>query len=384
MTGPAVAVLGAGPIGLDAALACAGAGLEYTVYEAGPGAGTHPLRWGHVRLFTPWSMNLSTRMRALLPDAPDGAGCPSGRELAEAVLRPLASAPPLAGRIRTRHRVRAIGRRGLLKHEQISTPERAAAPFRLLVDTPDGERVDHADVVLDCTGTYSGPNLLGDGRIPALGEPALDDQIVREIPRCDDEPAWQGTLLLVGAGKSAQTAAAGLARLPGTRVHWVVRAPDPDWGEVVGDPLPARQELVGSSRALAAGENPRVLVHTGRTVAALRPDGRRIQVRLDPTDEFTVDHVIALTGYVGDAGLYRQLQVHECYATAAPMNLSATLLAGAGNDCLAQPAAGLDALRTPEPGFFVLGAKSYGRLTTFLLRTGYEQVDQVIGGLAGA
>jgi len=92
-----------------------------------------------------------------------------------------------------------------------------------------------------------------------------------------------------------------------------------------------------------------------------------------------VDHLLSLTGYVGDAALYRQLQVHECYATAAPMNLSATLLDSAGGDCLAQPAVGVDSLRTPEPNFFVLGAKSYGRLSTFLLRVGYEQVDQVIG-----
>lgn len=31
-----------------------------------------------------------------------------------------------------------------------------------------------------------------------------------------------------------------------------------------------------------------------------------------------MDHIVSLTGYTGDAGLYRQLQVHECYATAAP------------------------------------------------------------------
>ncbi|WP_219418773.1 hypothetical protein [Pseudonocardia nigra] len=92
----------------------------------------------------------------------------------------------------------------------------------------------------------------------------------------------------------------------------------------------------------------------------------------------TADHLLSLTAYVGDAALYRQLQVHECYATAAPMNLSATLLDTAGRDCLAQPTVGVDALRTPEPRFFVLGAKSYGRLSTFLLCVGYEQVDQVL------
>jgi hypothetical protein len=99
-------------------------------------------------------------------------------------------------------------------------------------------------------------------------------------------------------------------------------------------------------------------------------------------EEIVVDRIIALTGFLGDTSLYRQLQVHECYATAAPMTLSAALLGAAGDgpaDCLAQASHGVDALRVPEPNFFVLGMKSYGRNSTFLLRVGYEQVDEVVG-----
>ncbi|MDN3247609.1 MULTISPECIES: hypothetical protein [unclassified Streptomyces] len=70
------------------------------------------------------------------------------------------------------------------------------------------------------------------------------------------------------------------------------------------------------------------------------------------------------------------MQVHECYATGAPMKLSAPLLGSADGNCLAQPSVGIDALRNPEPHSFILGAKSYGRLNTFLLRTGYERIDQ--------
>jgi hypothetical protein len=40
-------------------------------------------------------------------------------------------------------------------------------------------------------------------------------------------------------------------------------------------------------------------------------------------------------------------------------------------------------LSHPEPGFFVVGMKSYGRAPTFLLRTGYEQVRSVVAALAG-
>ena len=77
--------------------------------------------------------------------------------------------------------------------------------------------------------------------------------------------------------------------------------------------------------------------------------------------------------------MYRQLQVHECYATSGPMNLAAALLASSSADCLTQESQGVEALKNPEPDFFILGSKSYGRNTTFLLRVGWDQVDEVFG-----
>ena len=58
-----VAVLGAGPVGLDAALASLDAGYEINVYDAGLRPSNNVRDWGHVRLFSPWSMNVSPRMR---------------------------------------------------------------------------------------------------------------------------------------------------------------------------------------------------------------------------------------------------------------------------------------------------------------------------------
>jgi hypothetical protein len=40
-------------------------------------------------------------------------------------------------------------------------------------------------------------------------------------------------------------------------------------------------------------------------------------------------------------------------------------------------------LSHPEPGFFTVGIKSYGRAPTFLLVTGYEQARSVAAALAG-
>ncbi|HEY0700080.1 MAG TPA: flavoprotein, partial [Micromonospora sp.] len=100
--------------------------------------------------------------------------------------------------------------------------------------------------------------------------------------------------------------------------------------------------------------------------------------------ELSVDRVLSLTGYVPDGTLHRQLQVHECYATAAPITLSAQLLGEAAGDCLTQTSFGVDVLRNPEPNFFILGAKSYGRNSQFLLKVGYDQVTEVAAAYAPA
>ena len=394
---PRIAILGAGPIGLEAALAAAECGLAFTLYEADPEVGGHVRRWGHVRTFTPWEMNVSDRAgRALAEselEAPRGPALPIGHELVERLLEPLASLPALAERLRLGARVVAVGRQGLLKHEEIGSDGRARRPFRLLVADRDGEeRVELADVVIDCTGTYGNPNRLGDGGIPAAGEAAFEDRIVRSLPDVAREaPEWAGrTILLTGAGHCAQTAARELAAFargaPGTRVVWAVRSPAPSWGAVAGDPLPERAALNTAARELAGGASGAVELRPGAVTEALAGRGGRIvaTLRNGEVEEVEVDRVLALNGGVGDASLYRQLQVHECYATCGPIKLAAALIGeSGGGDCLAQAGHGPETLVNPEPGFFILGSKSYGRNSQFLLRVGWEQVDQVFSLIAG-
>lgn len=373
-----VAVLGAGPTGLEAALAAHQRGWEPVVLEQAPTVAGHVRRWGHVRMFTPWSMNVSPRIAEAV-GVPEDPGCPTGAELAAHLDRVAALMPD----VRTSTKVVSVAREGLLKNEEIGSEARAARPFRLLLDGPTGEELLRADVVIDATGTWSNPMPLGHGGIPAPGERALSDRIVREIPLVDESWARR-EVLLVGAGNSAQTVARDLASV-GARFTWAVRRSAPTWGAVADDPLGDRAALVESSRSVAAGSVDGATVVTGVVVESLRDVGGRTGATLLSLDdgssrEVVVDVVVAMTGSVGDASIYRQLQVHECYATEGPMSLAAALL-GSGGDCLAQVSAGVDALRNPEPRFFVLGSKSYGRNNTFLLRVGWEQVDEVFAAL---
>ena len=96
-----------------------------------------------------------------------------------------------------------------------------------------------------------------------------------------------------------------------------------------------------------------------------------------------VDRIIANVGYSPDTNLGRELQIHECYATLGPMKLAAALAKQGGGDCLTLSAGGSAVLLNPEPNFFILGAKSYGRNSHFLLKTGFDQVRELYTLLTG-
>lgn len=392
-----IAILGAGPTGLEAALAAAEAGLAFTLYEAGPTTAAFLRMWGHVRLFSPWDLDVSPRARRALEKAghkvPTGNDCPTAAELADAVFEPLAKLPALEENLRFRTPVLAVSREGLLKNEEIGTGKRADRPFRLLLtDSQDREWTETAEIVLDCTGNYGTPNSLGDGGIPAPGEESLEDVIVRWVPNfAIQDKVWANKeILLVGAGHSAQTAAVELAALaerhPDTRILWAIRRNDPIWAIQEDDPLPERANLIRRAQEIAGGASAAVEMLTGVVVDSLERRGERIGVTLrDLKGELRsveVDRLVSLTGFVGDYQLYRQLQVHECYATCGPMNLAASLLAsGSDTDCLTQTSQGIEILANPEPDFFILGCKSYGRNSSFLMRLGWQQVDEVFAYL---
>jgi hypothetical protein len=58
------------------------------------------------------------------------------------------------------------------------------------------------------------------------------------------------------------------------------------------------------------------------------------------------------------------------------MKLAASLLSSS-SDCLTQTSQGIETLTNPEPDFYILGSKSYGRNSSFLMRLGWQQVDDV-------
>ena len=82
-----VAILGAGPIGIESALAAREMGHDVTVLEQGDVA-AGVCRWGHVKMFTPWQMNTTARGRSRLRLGDlQNEGCPTGDAFAHELLK---------------------------------------------------------------------------------------------------------------------------------------------------------------------------------------------------------------------------------------------------------------------------------------------------------
>lgn len=383
-----VLVVGAGPVGLAAAAHLADRGIPFRVLEAGPLPASAVRAWRHVQLFSPWRYNIDQAARRALEaagwQAPDPEDIPTGAELVQAYLEPLAKTPALAPYISYHTAAAAISR---LDTDRLRTAGREKAPF--VVRTADGEEI-LARAVIDASGTWRTPNTIGANGLPAKGERAAAERIDYGIPDvlgADRERYAGRATIVVGAGHSAATVLLGLAELvdqvPGTQVTWAIRASSPSgaYGGEGADALPARGAL---------GAGLRMLADTGRIT--LVPSFSVREVRLGADDggvsligaerKITADRVIAVTGFRPDHTVAQELRLNlDPILGTTP--LLAPLIDPNQHSCGTVRPHGVDELAQPEPGYFIVGMKSYGRASTFLLATGHEQARSVVAALAG-
>ena len=381
-----VVIIGAGPVGLAAAAHLAERGLPFIVLEAGESAAAAVRQWGHVRVFSPWRYDIDAAAARLLGDAgwvrPDDDRLPTGAELAADYLQPLAELPALKPHVRFGARVTAVARLGL---DRVRTAGREETPF--LVRLAGGDDV-LARAVIDASGTWDSPNVLGASGIPAHGEAEVSAYLSGALPdvlgRDRDRFAGRRTLV-VGSGHSAANTLLALAELarqvPGTTVLWAIRAASPlgSYGGGSADALPARGSL--GTRLRDHVEAGAIGLHTGFLVQRLTERDGAVVVS-DGDREIVADRIVAATGFRPDHGIVSELRL-DLDPILGSTRALAPLIDPNEHSCGTVPPHGVDELRHPEPGYYAIGSKSYGRAPTFLMATGYEQARSVVAALAG-
>lgn len=390
-----VAVIGAGPIGLAAAAHLVARGFEPIVFEAGPSVATSYESFRHVQLFSPWRYNVDPLARRMLEATgwkmPLEDSLPTAGAMIDRYLAPLAALPMIAPWIRYSHRVTSIAREGF---DKVKSKGRENAAFVIRCETPEGEREFRAWAVVDASGSWAKPNPLGANGLPAIGEIEAAANIAYGMPDIlgRQRARYAGKHVLVaGAGHSAAGGLLALAKLadevPGTRIAWAIRGHN--FARIFGggenDGLPARGLLGRRLKALA--ESGRLEVHADfRTSAIRRRNGTLTVEGLGPDGEERaiegIDEIVVATGGRPDLSITSEIRV-KLDAWLESTEQLAPLIDPNLHSCGSVRPHGHRELEHPEPRFYAVGAKSYGRAPNFLVATGHEQVRSVVAALAG-
>ena len=385
-----VAIIGAGPVGLAAACHSIARGLTPLIFEVGPNAGASIEKWAHVRMFSPWGFNVDKQATKLLAAhgwvAPAEDAYPTGRELLDEYVYPLAALPSLNRHLWLNSEVLAVTRLG---QDVMKTKSRAAAPFLLRVRTQDGEKDVLASAVIDASGTFRSPNWMGAHGIPALGEKDLADRIsygIPEVLHSERQRYANRRVMVIGSGHSAFNVLQDLTRLalqePGTKIFWVIRGSSLDriLGGGANDKLEERGKLGQRIRQLLNDGAIELFTNIAINKVFATDDG--VVVEADGHALPVVDEVVVATGFRPKLELLAELRLALDSATQSPINL-APLIDPNEHSCGTVRPHGAVELAHPDEGIFIVGMKSYGRAPTFLLLTGYEQVRSVVAALAG-
>ncbi|GAA4044297.1 FAD-dependent oxidoreductase [Arthrobacter methylotrophus] len=386
-----VAVIGAGPVGLAAAAHLIERGIEPLILEAGPTPAAAIEQWRHIRLFSPWQYNTDAAAVRLLAAtgwvSPEPTALPTGGDLIDQYLTPLAALPAIASRLHTGARVIAVTRLGM---DKTHSRNRATTPFVVRVEHTDGDVRDYqAAAVIDASGTWSTRNTLGTSGLPAVGEAEAAKRISSPLPDVlgrDRETFGGRTALVVGAGHSAANTLLNLAELaaqvPGTKIAWAIRGSSAAkvYGGGDSDGLAARGQLGSRLRSLV--ESGAVELHTGFGIASLAASDGAVTLTSTDGRSLEADVVVPAAGFRPDLDILRELRLELDPGVEAPRALG-PLIDPEFHSCGTVEPHGAKMLAHPEQDFYIVGMKSYGRAPTFLLATGYEQVRSVAAALAG-
>jgi hypothetical protein len=195
--------------------------------------------------------------------------------------------------------------------------------------------------------------------------------------------------LVVGGGHSATNNVLNLLELkqraPETTILWALRRGQMDrvYGGQEADALPARGRL--GTRARQVVESGEVELLAPFSIQSIEPAGSGLLVQGaqgSNVRSISVDEVIVATGFRPNIEMLRELRLSLDPTLESSLALG-PLIDPNVHSCGTVRPHGFRELAHPEPGFFVIGMKSYGRAPTFLMATGFEQARSVVAHLAG-
>lgn len=342
-------------------------------------------------MFSPWQYNIDKVAKKLLEQsgwiAPSAKKLPTGKELVELYLEPLANLPEIQEHLELNSKVVSISKMGL---DKMKDSGRDQTSFVLYVEQQGITKRIEAKAIIDATGTWSQPNPVNADNIWSSEERSLYNYIFYGIPNIQGSQRERyigKRVAVVGGGHSAINTILELSELgKDVEINWIMRKKKVDdaYGGEEKDALEARGEL--GSRIHQLVDAGQVQVITPFKIHQLSRTNDGLELRGEYKDnDFKlsgIDEIITNTGSRPDFSFLREIRLNIDAATESVQALS-PLIDPNLHSCGTVRPHGEEVLRQPEKNFYIVGMKSYGRAPTFLMATGYEQIRSIVAYLTG-
>jgi thioredoxin reductase len=365
-----VIIVGAGPIGLAAAVHLLKQNISTIIFEHSENVGGNINQWGHVQLFTPWNYNLDELCAIELKKTgwkyPDFNSYPTGHEFLSKYLVPLSKIDLIHRYIKLRSTVTSI------------TKDKESGQFVVQINGKEEEY--YCTYLLDCSGTFLTPNIVAKSN---------NVEVSYKIPdlRRDYNLLKNKRIAVIGTGHSSMHSILELLRLQSTerhtQIYWLSRSYNQIEifekerryfkdlrNQEIADVLKMLERSVedGKIKFIYPFEDKNLVFDKQLEAWCLN---------YPSVKQYIFDKIIINCGFSSNYSFYKKVNISinkEWGCVESLFNIINPKI----NSCLTVKEHTYLDLLLNEPNLFVLGQKSYGKAPSFLLKTGYIQVISVV------
>jgi hypothetical protein len=123
-----------------------------------------------------------------------------------------------------------------------------------------------------------------------------------------------------------------------------------------------------------------VRVERRASIESVARNNGHIDVLLSGNRHAQVDAIVAMTGFRPAAEYTTELALEISHVNEGGARLYRAI--SSITDCLCTPSVSTHDLESGEPNYYFIGARAYGRSRTFLLQTGFRQLETIMESIS--
>lgn len=359
-----VVIIGAGPIGIAIAARLVFSKRSFIVLEKGESVGANILEWGHVSLFSNWQESVDSKCHKLLNEQASISYAledfPTGNEFVHQYLQPIANHPLLKNNIQLNSKVHTVSFDNVTNNFTITYHQNKEC------------RMVKSKVVIDASGTWGNYNKLVENYADLFGYACFNIPNSKQIT----DYFQNATIAIIGNGHSAMNSIALVSQYSNAVIYWILRNDEPNFGNSKVDGKSKKLE----TEVIHYLKQNRIRLIKNFSLKHIFQVKNQLNLVSEVSKSLTgIDFLIQNIGANADYSFLQNIPLNLEPTLNIPKNL-AKKIDPKLHTCNTLKYTFQDTLIS-EIDYYVVGMKSFGKASNFLLSSGYKILDELVDRL---